>query len=204
MVISLICYLYIPVSSFQIVQIINIRPLIWIPLSSTPRVLVSLCGVMLLLFCMEMGFVLTISPPFLLTEILTISSCLVLFSHPMLPPYVNSISRFSAEAWNVSFPFIDIVPYWVCCRDIEWYWFPCSPAIWPWLFSCLSLALFSPPQPFIHLCPRLSFRVLRQGLLWSLSLPKWCRLWPHHWPVCLPNRLHWDELWAELRRPSTF
>lgn len=44
---------------------------------------------------------------------------------------------------------------------------------------CLSISLFSPPLPpqyFIRLCPRLSFRVLWQGLLRGLPLPKRRRL----------------------------
>lgn len=99
------------------------------------------------------------------------------------------------------------VPYCVCRIDIDWCWFSCplrydldSLHCLPPLFVSLPL----PPQHFIYLCLRLSFRFLWQGLLWSLSLPKWRRLWPHHWPVCLSNRLHWDELWAELSRPSTY
>lgn len=75
-------------------------------------------------------------------------------SSSLFPPlgYVDSITAFSAEAGNVSFQFIHIVPYWVCSRDIEWYWFPCSFAIWPWL-SMLSSLLFvftTPPNPTFY------------------------------------------------------
>lgn len=129
-------------------------------------------------------------------------------SRPLFPPlcYVNTITRFSAEAGNFHFHSftLSLIKYAAETLNVIDFLVPLRYDLD--FLRCLPLSLFSPPIPpqrFIHLCPRLSFRVLRQGLLWSLSLPKRRRLWPHHWPVCLPNRLHWDELWAELSRPNT-
>lgn len=157
---------------------------------------------MLLLFCMKMEFVLTLSTVFFFLSSNAQLSCSL--SPPLLGWHYNQIFRWCRKC------FISIHSHCPLLSMLRRHW-----TVLILLFSCdMTLTLYVvfpslcpptlPPQYFIHLCPRLSFRVLRQGLLRSLSLPKRCRLRPHHRSVCLPNGLHWDELWAELSRTSTF
>lgn len=117
-------------------------------------------------------------------------------------PVSTVSSSFVLFTWSqhVEFSLIHFLPYGICYRSIEHYWF--AVLLWYNLDSWSSLSFcvswLSP------LCTRVSFRVLWPGLCWGLSLPEWCRLWSYQRPVRLPNRLHWDELWAELSRPCTF
>lgn len=69
--------------------------------------------------------------------------------HPLSSPlaYVLRITDFSAEAGNLSFPFIHVVLYWVCSRDMELYWFflfPCNMTLILYVvFPSLSLSRLS-------------------------------------------------------------
>lgn len=128
-----------------------------------------------LVLCMKMTFVF---PSFLSYRFLLFPVAI----SALFPPlgYVDSITAFSCrkqETFHFNSFTLSLIEY--AAETLNVIDFPVPLQFDLDSLCCLPFSLFSPllpPQHFIHLCPRLSFRVPRQGLLRSLSLPKWRRL----------------------------